>query len=105
MTDSEKPAPRQGNRPSPNDTTDHQSTVRRRSVIRSEADILNASPDHRHTTPTADERREAQLLAELSELGYTVAISCSECGHALTTERSKARHLGPKCAAKGGVTP
>jgi hypothetical protein len=86
MSTRKRPASADG--PSPKSTT---TTV---------ADILNSSPDRRHSTPSADERREAALLAELSELGYTVAISCVVCGHALTTERSKALHLGPKCAAK-----
>lgn len=67
---------------------------------KSSADILNSSPDRWHSTPTADERREAKLLAELSDLGYTVAVSCLMCGHPLTAARSVAVHVGPKCRAK-----
>lgn len=66
----------------------------------SSADILNASPDRWHSTPTADERREAELLAELRNLGYTVSVPCLMCGHPLTTDRSTARHIGPRCSAK-----
>jgi hypothetical protein len=65
------------------------------------AEYLNFSPDRRHATPSTNERREAELLAELSEMGYTVAVSCTVCGHALTSSKSFARgHIGPKCAAK-----
>lgn len=64
------------------------------------SDILNDSPDRRHSTPTADERREAALLAELRNLGYTISVRCMVCGHHLTTKRSTELHIGPKCAAK-----
>ncbi len=50
--------------------------------------------------PTADERHEAELLAELKALGYTVAVRCTACNHPLVAGASVARHLGPKCAAK-----
>lgn len=63
-------------------------------------DFFNSSPDRWHSTPTADERREAELLAELRNLGYTVSVPCLKCGHPLTTDRSTARHIGPRCAAK-----
>lgn len=53
-----------------------------------------------YTAPTALERREAELLAELKALGYTVAVRCTACSHPLTASSSVARHLGPKCAAK-----
>lgn len=54
-----------------------------------------------YAPPTAEDRREAELLAELAALGYTVAVACVACGHALTHPKSIARgHLGPKCAAK-----
>jgi hypothetical protein len=70
-------------------------------VTNSAEDILDASPDRWHSTPSAEDRREAELLAELTALGYTVAVSCTVCGHALTNPKSIARgHIGPKCAAK-----
>lgn len=74
-----------GNRPSPKSTA---------------ADILDGSPDRRHSTPTADERREAELLAELRNLGYTISVRCTVCNHPLTTDLSTALHVGPKCRAK-----
>jgi hypothetical protein len=50
--------------------------------------------------PTAEERREAELLAELEELGYGITVPCLVCRHPLTSAKSIARHVGPKCAAK-----
>ena len=83
MSQRKRPA---GNRPSPKSTA---------------ADIFNDSPDRRHSTPSADELREARLLEELAALGYTVAVSCRECGHPLVSPKSIARgHIGPKCAAR-----
>jgi hypothetical protein len=67
---------------------------------KSSTDILNDSPDRWHATPTADERREAKLLAELSELGYSVSVPCLVCSHPLTSPRSTALHVGPKCRSK-----
>ena len=64
------------------------------------AEYIQSSPDSRHSTPTADERREAQLLAELQNLGYGITIPCQICSHPLTSSRSLALHVGPKCAAK-----
>ena len=58
------------------------------------------SGDYRHQAPTADERREQQLLNELQELGYGITVPCLECGHPLTSPRSLARHVGPRCAAR-----
>jgi hypothetical protein len=60
----------------------------------------HSSGDHRHQAPTADERREAKLLAELRALGYAITVPCLVCGHPLTTDRSLALHVGPKCLAK-----
>ena len=82
MTTRKRPAPT--DRPSP----------------KSSADILSIGPDTWHEAPTADERREANLRAELSELGYSISIPCLVCGHPLTTDRSLSLHVGPKCAAK-----
>ena len=69
------------------------------------ADFLDSTADRRHSTPTAQDRRESALLAELRDLGYTVAVSCTQCGHPLVSPKSIARgHIGPKCAAKTAVT-
>ncbi|MCV7191482.1 DUF6011 domain-containing protein [Mycolicibacterium brumae] len=53
-----------------------------------------------YAAPTAEDRREARLLAELAELGYTVAVRCLSCGHPLTHPKSVARFIGPVCASK-----
>ncbi len=82
MTTRKRPA---GNRPSP------------KSIA---ADILDSSPDRRHSSPTVDERREADLLAELQNLGYGITIPCQICSHPLTSSRSLALHVGPKCRSK-----
>jgi Family of unknown function (DUF6011) len=67
---------------------------------KSSADILNSSPDRWHSAPTAGERREAELRAELEALGYGITVPCLACGHALTSKASLDRHVGPKCAAR-----
>lgn len=56
--------------------------------------------DHRHQAPTAEERREQKLLEELRGLGYCIAVSCLVCGHPLTSARSVALMVGPRCRAK-----
>lgn len=56
--------------------------------------------DYRHQAPTADERREKKLLEELRGLGYCIAVSCLVCGHPLTSARSVALMVGPRCRAK-----
>lgn len=57
-------------------------------------------PQDGYPAPTAEDRREAALLAELRELGYGVTVPCLVCRHPLTSAKSVARHIGPKCAAK-----
>lgn len=57
-------------------------------------------PEDGYTAPTAEDRREAALLAEVRELGYTVSVRCRVCSHPLTSAKSVAAHVGPKCAAK-----
>ncbi|QFS91147.1 hypothetical protein FIV07_10315 [Mycobacterium sp. THAF192] len=76
-----------GNRPSPNTTNGYTDSSLHR-------------PEDGYTAPTAAERREAELLAEIKKLGYTVAVRCTACNHPLVAGASVARHLGPKCAAK-----
>lgn len=53
-----------------------------------------------YCAPTADERREHQLLEELRALGYMVAVRCLACQRPLTAGVSVARHIGPKCHAR-----
>lgn len=53
-----------------------------------------------YAAPSADERREQQLLEELRALGYGITMPCLLCGHPLTNAVSLARHVGPKCAAR-----
>ncbi len=57
-------------------------------------------PEDGYSAPTAGDRREVQLLAELAELGYVVAVRCLSCGHPLTSPKSVARFIGPVCASK-----
>ncbi len=52
------------------------------------------------TAPAAEERRADALLAEVKALGYGITMPCLICGHPLTSPRSLARLVGPKCAAK-----
>jgi hypothetical protein len=63
-------------------------------------DVLRESPDYFHSTPTPDERREAELIAELENLGYAVSVPCTVCGHPLTNKRSTSLHIGPVCRGK-----
>lgn len=77
-----------GNRPSPKSrATDYQQSNGHRA-------------EDGYSAPTAEERREVELLAEVKALGYTVAVRCTACNHPLVAGVSVARHLGPKCAAK-----
>lgn len=57
-------------------------------------------PQDGFAAPSAEDRREAGLLAELEELGYGITVPCLVCRHPLTSAKSVARHIGPKCAAK-----
>lgn len=57
-------------------------------------------PEDGYAAPTVDDRHEAKLLDELRALGYGITMPCQACGHPLSNERSLARHIGPKCAAK-----
>jgi len=52
---------------------------------------------HDVETLDADERREQELLDELADRGYRVAVQCRRCGLWLSNPRSVARHIGPKC--------
>ena len=63
-------------------------------------DYSQSSGDYRHQVLTADERREAELLAELRDRGYTISVRCTVCNHPLTADLSTALHVGPKCRAR-----
>ena len=57
-------------------------------------------PEDGYATPTAEDRREALLLAEVRALGYGLSVRCRVCRHPLTAAKSVAAHVGPKCAAR-----
>ena len=56
-----------------------------------------------YLAPTADERREAALLAEVRTLGYGITVPCLMCRRPLTAPRSLVSHVGPVCAARMGL--
>ena len=56
-----------------------------------------------YAAPTAEDRREAELVAELQALGYGITVPCLVCRHPLTSAKSVARHIGPKCATKAAA--
>ena len=57
-------------------------------------------PHDGYQAPTAADRREAALLAELRSLGYGITVPCLICRHPLTAPRSLVSHIGPVCAAR-----
>jgi hypothetical protein len=59
-------------------------------------------PQDGYAAPTAEDRREAALLAEAAELGYRLATVCMDCGHWLANPVSVAAHRGPRCRARNG---
>lgn len=60
-------------------------------------------PEDGYTPGSPDDRREAELLAELAALGYRVAVRCTRCKHPVCDPRSVARHMGPVCAKRAGA--
>jgi Family of unknown function (DUF6011) len=52
---------------------------------------------------TAEDRREAQVLAEAAELGYRLAVQCRCCGQWLTNPTSVRGFIGPVCRAKAAA--
>ncbi len=70
---------------------------------KSSADFLNDSPDRRIEMPTAEDRREAQVLAEAAQLGYRLAVQCRCCGQWLTNPKSVRGFIGPVCRAKAAA--
>lgn len=63
------------------------------------ADFLNHTP----AVEALDEdaRRELNLLVEVYDRGYRVAIRCKTCGSWLAAPKSVARHQGPVCYSRG----
>lgn len=53
-----------------------------------------------YAAPTAEDRREAQLLAELRECGYRPAVRCTRCNQWVVADASVAAHMGPVCRSK-----
>lgn len=67
------------------------------------ADSSLHRPEDGYAAPTREEHREKELFDELRGLGYTVAVPCLACGHALTNSRSVRLHLGPTCRARAAT--
>ena len=78
-----RPAPRQESQPIPNRTNI--------------ASLPLNPPADGYQPVAAEDRREAELLAELSARGYRVAVKCRRCGTWCTAERSVSEHLGSYC--------
>ena len=53
-----------------------------------------------HEPVTAEDRREAALLAEAAQLGYRLATRCTRCNQWVVNAKSVAAHMGPKCRAR-----
>ena len=57
-------------------------------------------PEDGYVAPSADDRREHELLAELKSRGYGITVPCLICKRPLTSARSLAAHVGPVCRAR-----
>jgi len=57
-----------------------------------------------YAAPTAEDRADAELLAEAERRGYRLAVRCVDCGHYVVSAASIAAHRGPKCRARAGVS-
>ena len=57
-------------------------------------------PQDGYQAPTAEDRREAAVLAAAAELGYRLGTRCLRCGHWIVAPKSVAAHMGPVCRAK-----
>ena len=56
-----------------------------------------------YAAPTAEDRREAAVLAAAAKMGYRLAVQCLDCRHWLSNPISVAAHRGPRCRAKAAV--
>lgn len=59
------------------------------------ATLLNSSAHIEALDP--DTRRELDLLVELYDRGYRIAVRCKTCGSWLASTKSVAAHQGPVC--------
>jgi len=79
-------------------------SVAARAATKMTATVTSQSSRHYrqdgYTAPTAEDRREDQLLAELQALGYGITVPCLVCRRPLTSPRSLRLHVGPVCAAR-----
>ena len=62
--------------------------------------LLNNNP--RMEILDADARRERDLLVEVLDRGYRVAVRCKTCGSWLAHPKSVAVHQGPVCRKRDG---
>jgi hypothetical protein len=53
-----------------------------------------------YAAPSADDRREAELLAELKARGFGITLPCLVCRRPLTSPRSLQMRVGPVCATR-----
>lgn len=84
-----KPAPRQGNRPSPNATN------------YSECNATGRLHGHdRHEPLDVEDRADLAVLEAAAERGFVLATRCVDCGHFVVNEKSVRLHRGPVCRAK-----
>jgi hypothetical protein len=85
MTKRRRPAPPQ-DRPTPQQSSTAPNSTRPH------------RPEDGYAAPTAEDRYEARLLAQVHALGYVVSVRCRVCNHPLTAPKSVALHIGPRCA-------
>lgn len=86
MRTRKRPAPRQGNRPSPIATNCTESI---------------ALQGHDRVRPLdVEDRDDTAVLEAAYARGYRLAVKCSVCGHWLTSRKSLLDHIGPVCARR-----
>jgi hypothetical protein len=69
---------------------------------RATAQDVRAKVGGDHSEPvTADDRLDAQVLAEAQSRGFRLAVRGTRCGQWLVARKSVALHLGPVCRARG----
>lgn len=62
------------------------------------ATLLNDTPQTE--VMDADTRRELDLLVEVYNRGYAIAVRCKTCGSWLAHPKSVAAHQGPVCRGR-----
>lgn len=83
-----------------NDAAPGRATRGRRTTKSIAADLLNHSVQAE--VLSADDRRERELLEELLNRGYRIAVRCTQCGSWLVADRSVREHVGPVCRDRLG---